>query len=195
VRYFIKRTHKPIIRIDADDNEVEYKGIAIAARKNNMRRQYITECARGQRSEIYGFKWKYKNEHHNAHTVNLEEMELIDGFDGYYINTSGQIYGVSKSRYLKRNMSDGYPKVMLYVDSKPYCFYVHVLVAKTFIPNPEDKLVVNHIDHDKTNCHIDNLEWVTHSENANKYFEMRRNSLVLNDESKDSHGDGENSSI
>lgn len=43
--------------------------------------------------------------------------------------------------------------------------YIHRIVAKAFIPNPEGKLTVNHIDLDKTNNHVDNLEWVTYAEN------------------------------
>ena len=43
--------------------------------------------------------------------------------------------------------------------------YVHRIVATMFIPNPNGKLAVNHIDCDKTNNHVDNLEWVTYAEN------------------------------
>jgi hypothetical protein len=175
-----RKTTKKVIRIDNDGNEVIYEGIAIAARENNLRRQYITECARGKRESIGGFKWKYSNQAHNFHAVDLSSMEEIDGFEGYYIDREGKIYGVSKSQFLTYNMSDGYPKVMLYKNRKPSSFYVHVLVAKTFIPNPENKPVVNHIDHNKINCNVDNLEWVTHSENSNKYYEMKRNSSILN---------------
>lgn len=42
---------------------------------------------------------------------------------------------------------------------------MHRLVALNFIPNPENKYTVNHIDHNKSNNHINNLEWCTNQEN------------------------------
>lgn len=57
-------------------------------------------------------------------------------------------------------------------------FFVHVLVARAFIPNPDGKLVVNHIDCDKENNCVWNLEWLTHSENTS-YWHRQRERIEL----------------
>ena len=59
------------------------------------------------------------------------------------------------------NHSQGYKTVALHRKN----FFVHRLVAQTFIPNPHNKPQVNHIDGNRTNNHVSNLEWVTQSEN------------------------------
>lgn len=59
----------------------------------------------------------------------------------------------------------GYMQVALSVNKKHACFKVHRLVAKAFIPNPENKPQVNHKDGNKLNNNVNNLEWVTCSEN------------------------------
>ena len=67
---------------------------------------------------------------------------------------------------LKKTPSNmGYYKVELYKNGKSKMYYVHRLVAMTFIPNPENKPQVNHIDGDKSNNSVSNLEWATSKEN------------------------------
>ena len=58
-----------------------------------------------------------------------------------------------------------YRGVNLIIDGKEKMFYVHRLIAETFIPNPDNKLEVNHIDGKKGNNCVSNLEWATQSEN------------------------------
>ena len=62
---------------------------------------------------------------------------------------------------------DGYLKVQLWKNGKYKICSVHRLVAETFLENPENLPEVNHIDEDKTNNRVDNLEWKTHRDNCN----------------------------
>ena len=62
--------------------------------------------------------------------------------------------------------SVGYPVVGLNKEGNVKTVRVHRLVAEAFIPNPENFRVINHIDSDKTNNRIDNLEWCTHRHNT-----------------------------
>ncbi|OLS33355.1 NUMOD4 domain-containing protein [Bacillus sp. MRMR6] len=62
-------------------------------------------------------------------------------------------------------IAEGYLIIGLYMDNKGKKFYVHKLVAEAFIPNPDNKPFVNHIDRDRSNPKVENLEWVTQREN------------------------------
>ena len=73
--------------------------------------------------------------------------------------------GQQGSQYLALSINDA--------DEK----YIHRIVAKAFIPNPEGKLSVNHIDCDKTNNHVSNLEWVTYAENMKHAIDNGRNTM------------------
>ena len=69
-----------------------------------------------------------------------------------------------KSYINKRN---GYVYIFLMKDNKSKNFRLHRLVAEAFIPNPENKLQVNHKDGNKLNNNVNNLEWCTHRQNIN----------------------------
>lgn len=96
----------------------------------------------------------------------------IPNYEGLYqVSNKGNVlslnaYGHKIKRPLKQYINSfGYPVVVLNHNKIPKYVAVHILVAKAFIPNPNNKPQVNHIDGNKTNNTVDNLEWVTSKEN------------------------------
>jgi hypothetical protein len=97
----------------------------------------------------------------------MEVWKDIPGYDGMYqVSTNGTIYSTRYKRYRKL-MKDryGYSVVGLNKNGSQHFFLVHRLVAESFLPNPEKKPEVNHIDGNKQNNQIENLEWATRDEN------------------------------
>lgn len=90
----------------------------------------------------------------------------IRGYENYMITTHGEVFNVNTRKYLK-NVEDGrgYYFVTLYKDGKGKNYRIHYLVASHFINNKENKPQVNHIDGNKLNNNVKNLEWATPSEN------------------------------
>lgn len=94
-------------------------------------------------------------------------MKQIYGFENYYIDETGNIYSNrGKLKTLNtRKGKNGYVYVDLWKNGKGYSKTVHRLVAETFIPNPDNKSEVNHKNGIKTDNNVENLEWVTRTEN------------------------------
>lgn len=103
-----------------------------------------------------------------------ETFKDIKNFEGLYlISNLGTVISLPKGdgngnrrRVLKTDNTRDYYCVSLCKNSKVTRKFNHRLVAETFIPNPENKPQVNHIDLDKFNNSVSNLEWVTPSENS-----------------------------
>ena len=97
--------------------------------------------------------------------------EIYEGL--YKVSNLGRILSLNYRNTGKAELmnpstnTDGYFKVTLRKNGKRKTCYVHRLIAQTFIPNPENKSEVNHIDEDKTNNRVDNLEWKWHKDNIN----------------------------
>jgi len=113
--------------------------------------------------------------------------EIPNCDDGYLISSDGEVkslkrYHKSDSRILRHKPGKyGYRYLTLYKDGHKLTKKIHRLVAEAFLPNPHNKKEVNHIDGDKNNNCLENLEWATSSEN--KYHCYR---IGL----RDNHGEG-----
>ena len=100
-----------------------------------------------------------------------EECKEIKGYRGKYIITSsGKVFNNFTGTLMKSRLIQGYPHVGLRVydgvTSTQKLYKIHRLVAEYFIPNPDNKPFVNHIDGNRTNSDVSNLEWVTAQENS-----------------------------
>lgn len=99
-----------------------------------------------------------------------EVWQNIEGYDDYQVSNYGRVKSLKfgKERILKpKKESNGYLRVGLYKDRKIKFHSVHRLVAQTFLKPVVGKDCVNHLDEDKTNNHVENLEWCTYKENLN----------------------------
>lgn len=112
----------------------------------------------------------------------MEEIwKEVSGYEGYYeVSNLGNVRSVDRvivksdgvvmprrAKAMKRCLNqDGYLTVKLSKNGKSERIAVHRLVALAFIPNPNNLSEVNHIDFDRTNSRIDNLEWVSHRDNV-----------------------------
>lgn len=96
-------------------------------------------------------------------------MKYIPESSGYFVDESGNVFRKFKSNFRqlrKNNVHTGYQSVAIrFLNGKVKTFYVHRLVATLYIPNPENKPIVNHINLIKHDNRLCNLEWVTAKEN------------------------------
>ncbi len=90
----------------------------------------------------------------------------ICGFENYKIHRNGDVENVKTNKILKAFTNNmGYLNVGLCKDGKVTNMRIHRLIALHFIPNLDNKKCIDHIDRNKQNNNIDNLRWVTCSEN------------------------------
>lgn len=121
--------------------------------------------------------YKISKSKENASDLKVE-WKLIAGFGGTYsVSNYGEVRNNRTGKLMKpRKNEKGYLRIGLTTNGKQKCMRVHRLVAQAFIPNPENKHEVNHIDFNKENNCVNNLEWVTCKENSDHSFGNRKRS-------------------
>lgn len=96
-----------------------------------------------------------------------EQWRSIEGFDNYLVSNKGRIMNGKTGRILRpADDGGGYDKVVLCKNGITSTKKVHRLVAQAFIDNPNNLETVNHIDEDKHNNNVENLEWLSSGDNT-----------------------------
>lgn len=123
----------------------------------------ICAVATGNRNTAYNYKWKYYNEIKIFDNEIWKEipLQLTNNIKGYFISSYARFKNTKGHIIVDYKYSSGYKR--LRIGNNKYL--LHRLVAITFISNLENKEQVNHIDGNKLNNNLENLEWVTNTEN------------------------------
>lgn len=108
----------------------------------------------------------------------MEEWKDVVGYEGLYqVSNMGRVKScerltrnnhIVKEKIRKPKIDkDGYCCVSLWIDGVSKEQFIHRLVAQSFIPNPDNKPCIDHINTNKTDNRVENLKWCTHKENTN----------------------------
>ena len=96
----------------------------------------------------------------------FETFVKIEGFEKYEVSNLGKVRNIKSGRVLKTSLNNnGYLRLFLCKNNKRKHLYLHRIIATAFIDNPDEKPCVNHIDENKLNNDLSNLEWCTVREN------------------------------
>ena len=152
----------PVKQLDLNGNCIAiYCSVKDAAYYSGASTKKIPSVCTGIEKTAGGYKWEYV---HDVRTI-APEGRILSSHPDYTVTRFGTVYSTKSSKFLiLKQKGDGYIGVQLYNVARKD-FYVHVLVATLYLDNVAGKTQVNHKDRNKTNNNVENLEWVTASEN------------------------------
>lgn len=169
-----KYKNKIVNKYSLDGQFLEtFSSVKEASEKNGVTESALYCTLSGRTKTCKKFIWKYQDE--NVSVINIPDGKSYEDYENYIITRCGQVYNIKTKKYLKlKKTLGGYLSVMLYKNSISKQYYIHCLVAKTFIENPLNYPMINHIDGNKQNNNITNLEWCSFSHNMKHYRDLKK---------------------
>ena len=137
----------------------------------------ICMVCKGKRNHTGGYFWKYTE--FDYEKIDKPVGKVITDYPNYIVTKDGLIYSISHNKYISQRDNAGYNYVTLYNNtglSKD--FSIHYLVATLYIANPNNFPMNNHKNHNRNNNSIENLEWVTYSDNMIHFGKKNGKSVI-----------------
>jgi HNH endonuclease/NUMOD4 motif len=131
----------------------------------------IRKVLSGAYNQTNGYYWEY-DPYPVIEGELWKEVTFIDNVFGYEVSSEGRLRNSKGTMFFGHKDDNGYIRVSI----NETLYRMHILVAKAFIPNPENKPHVNHKDGVRDNNKLENLEWVTRSENMQHAYDTGLNS-------------------
>ena len=151
------------------DIVVTYPNVLAAAEATGVYSDRIYKCCNGKMSYAGGFAWSYAP--FEEYPDDGRIWKDVEGYENLYqVSTDGLVRTSHKGLWeilSAGRTKQGYYNVLLHKDGKRKNERVHRLVAKAFIPNPNNYPYINHKDENPSNNHVENLEWCTAKYNSN----------------------------
>ena len=160
-------TTKSIRQLTRDGELIKiWSSVREAIQTLQLKSDHIAECCVGSRKTFSGFRWEYHIEDDILLDREWTRVPLNEGYEPIYVSRDGYVKKGNKIWKGNEN-AYGYLSISVRRGDEWKDFRVHRLIAFTFLPSPTDgRTLVNHKDGNKMNNNISNLEWATHSENA-----------------------------
>jgi hypothetical protein len=168
-----KRIIRQVWRCDMSGNKIEmYASIPEAAQAVGMSESAVKQCLQGRSTNCAGFKWIYDlDEDLPGEIWKPISPDFIKGGKGYLVSNKARVKNKYSYIHSQYKSDGGYIKVNIFKNDHN----VHRLVAHAFIPNPDELPMVNHKDGNKCNNLLENLEWISPSDNVRHSYDTGLN--------------------
>lgn len=154
-----------------------FNSIKEAMEKTGCSDSKISMVCKGKRNHTGGYFWKYTD--FDYEDIENPDGKQIDDYPNYIITKEGKIYSKSHKKYMSSRENSGYQYVTLYNNSgKGKDFSIHYLVATLYISNTNNFPMINHKNHNRSDNIVENLEWVSYSENMVHFGKKNGKSIV-----------------
>jgi HNH endonuclease/NUMOD4 motif len=165
---------KPIIQRDLQGNFIKrWEKIVDATKELVIRESSISHALSGKQKQSGGFIWEYCNEDKKDLEGEIWK-QISEEYNTSFVSNFGRIKMKDNMPHYGTPNESGYCETSLFnkIKKKYKTFLVHRLVCQAFLPNPDNKPIVNHLDENKSNNKLENLVWTTHSENTNHSLDL-----------------------